>query len=247
MYRNTTSTEPSFNLSADSACSWASEKPFGPMMLRQRIEPWLTALVQSEHLSLLIGSGLTHAVHHIATGKALPGMQAIPFNIFNDEISEGANQIAKAAGRDNGNFEDQIRVANELLRGLEITTSTKAETATERAQVEDLRKDLVSALDLFAVSILEAEHALASSHIEKRERAFNYLVSFLMSFASRSGTRERLHLFTTNYDRYIEAGADTAGLRVIDRFVGTDTTEPVQPDCVSALRSGQKPGAHPAR
>ena len=148
-------------------------------------------------------------------------MQAIPFNIFNDEISEGANQIAKAAGRDNGNFEDQIRVANELLRGLEITTSTKAETATERAQVEDLRKDLVSALDLFAVSILEAEHALASSHIEKRERAFNYLVSFLMSFASRSGTRERLHLFTTNYDRYIEAGADTAGLRVIDRFVGT--------------------------
>ena len=42
-----------------------------------------------------------------------------------------------------------------------------------------------------------------------------------MSFASRSGTRERLHLFTTNYDRYIEAGADVAGLRLIDRFVGT--------------------------
>ena len=50
---------------------------------------------------------------------------------------------------------------------------------------------------------------------------FNYLVSFLMSFASRSGTRERLHVFTTNYDRYIEAGADSAGLRLIDRFVGT--------------------------
>ena len=33
----------------------------------------------------------------------------------------------------------------------------------------------------------------------------------------------------------------------LDRFVGTDTTEPVQPDGVSALRSGQKPGAHPAR
>jgi len=42
-----------------------------------------------------------------------------------------------------------------------------------------------------------------------------------MSFASRSGTRERLHLFTTNYDRYVEAGADVAGLRLIDRFVGT--------------------------
>ena len=44
-----------------------------------------------------------------------------------------------------------------------------------------------------------------------------------MSFASRSSTRERLHLFTTNYDRYLEVGADIAGLRVIDRFVGTIT------------------------
>ena len=42
-----------------------------------------------------------------------------------------------------------------------------------------------------------------------------------MSFASRSGTRERLHLFTTNYDRFVEAGADVSGLRLIDRFVGT--------------------------
>ena len=42
-----------------------------------------------------------------------------------------------------------------------------------------------------------------------------------MSFASRSGIRERLNIFTTNYDRYLEAGADVAGLRLIDRFVGT--------------------------
>ena len=33
-----------------------------------------------------------------------------------------------------------------------------------------------------------------------------------MSFASRSGTRDRLQIFTTNYDLYIEAGADVAGL-----------------------------------
>ncbi|OQZ07401.1 MAG: fibronectin-binding protein (FBP), partial [Planctomycetes bacterium UTPLA1] len=62
-----------------------------------------------------------------------------------------------------------------------------------------------------------------SAPADKREHAFNYLLSFLMSFASRSGTRERLQLFTTNYDRYIEAGADAAGLRLIDRFVGTLT------------------------
>ena len=42
-----------------------------------------------------------------------------------------------------------------------------------------------------------------------------------MSFASRTGTRDRLQVFTTNYDRCIEAGADLAGLRLIDRFVGT--------------------------
>lgn len=221
MDRTKSSTEPSFNLSANTTCSWAGDKSFGPETLRPRIEPWLTALVQSEHLSLLIGSGLTHAVHHIAVGKALSGMQSIPFSIFNDEISEGVKKVAEAAGRKNGNFEDQIRVANELLRGLEIITSTKAETATEHAQVEDLRKDLTSTLESFAGSILEGEHSLASSPTEKREKAFNYLVSFLMSFASRSGTRERLHIFTTNYDRYIEAGADTAGLRMIDRFVGT--------------------------
>jgi hypothetical protein len=42
-----------------------------------------------------------------------------------------------------------------------------------------------------------------------------------MSFASRTGTRDRLHIFTTNYDRLIEEGADVAGLHLIDRFVGS--------------------------
>ncbi|MCG9422863.1 MULTISPECIES: SIR2 family protein [Enterobacterales] len=42
-----------------------------------------------------------------------------------------------------------------------------------------------------------------------------------MSFSSRTATRDRLHIFTTNYDRIIETGAEIAGLRLIDRFVGT--------------------------
>ena len=33
-------------------------------------------------------------------------------------------------------------------------------------------------------------------------------------------SRERLHVFTSNYDRLIEHGCDLAGLRIIDRFVG---------------------------
>jgi len=211
-----------FKLSADATCSWAkADGAFGPEKLRPRIEPWLTALVQSEHLSLLVGSGLTHAVHGLATAAALPGMGAVTFDILHEEIAAEAKRAAEVSGRDSGNFEDQIRAANELLRGLEIIAGTKASKASVRERIDSLRKGLTAALGSFADSILEGERRLVSAPAEKRERAFNYMVSFLMSFASRSGTRERLHLFTTNYDRYIEAGADAAGLRLIDRFVGT--------------------------
>ena len=217
-------TEPDrpFKLPADTTCSWArGGEAFGPEKLRPRIEPWLTALVQSEHLSLLVGSGLTHAVHGLAMEETLPGMGAISFDTLNEEIAAEATRSATVAGRESGNFEDQIRAANELLRGLEIIASTKAADAPEHKQCKSLREGLTKALGSFAASILEGERHLVSTPGEKREQAFNYLVSFLMSFASRSGTRERLHLFTTNYDRYVEAGADVAGLRLIDRFVGT--------------------------
>ncbi|MDE2741315.1 MAG: SIR2 family protein [Gemmatimonadota bacterium] len=216
-------TEPRlFRLSESSTCAWAKkDEPFGAKELRPRIEPWLTSLVQSEHLSLLIGSGLTHAVHGLATCKPLPGMTPIVFEELNTEILKEVGRTAKAVGREDGNFEDQIRVATELLRGLEIIASTKSEDAPEHGQVSTLRSNLTAALQSFVDSILEGERNLVLMDSKQRERAFNYLVSFLMSFASRSGTRERLQLFTTNYDRYIEVGADTAGLRLIDRFVGT--------------------------
>lgn len=211
-----------FRVSGDVACSWAKgDESFGSEKLRPRIEPWLTALVQSEHLSLLVGSGLTHAVHQLAAGQALPGMSIITFGAMNDTIAAEAKRAAEAAGRENGNFEDQLRAASELLRGLEIITSSKPVVASEDGQVSALRTAISDALTSFSGLILEGERNLVSAATEKREQAFNYLVSFLMSFASRSGTRERLHLFTTNYDRCIEAGADTAGLRLIDRFVGT--------------------------
>lgn len=216
-----TEDEP-FAVSIDSKCSWA--KPgagFGPEKLRPRIEPWLTALVQSEHLSLLIGSGLTHAVHRIGTGMALPDMSRIDFGSLNVEITREAGRTGALAGRKEGNFEDQIRVANELLRGLEILAASKDDDSADKQQVAALTEDLRKALKSFADSILKGEHSLATADATKREDAFNYLVSFLMSFASRTGTRERLQLFTTNYDRFIEAGADAAGLRLIDRFTGT--------------------------
>ena len=216
------STKP-FKLSSGSLCSWANtDEKFGTKKLRHRIEPWLTALVQSEHLSLLLGSGLTHAACAIATEKSGPGMDKISFDVLNEKISAAASRAAESAGRkDGGNFEDQVRAAHELLRGLEIIASTETDHASEHSQVEGLRESLKSNLNSFAHQILDGERELVSAPPEKREQAFNYLVSFLLSFASRSGTRERLHLFTTNYDRYVEAGADVAGLRLMDRFVGT--------------------------
>ena len=63
-----------FKLVEGADCSWiANGTEFGPDKLRPRIEPWLTALFQSEHLALLAGSGLSHAVHYLATGNLLPG------------------------------------------------------------------------------------------------------------------------------------------------------------------------------
>ena len=211
-----------FSLSDNAKCSWAkAEDTFGPEMLRTRIEPWLTALVQSEHLSLLLGSGLTSATQKIATADPLPSMDTITFDMLNEEITNEAKRTAKLAGRNIGNFEDQVRAANELIRGLEIIVSTKGTDAPECGQIERLRTCLRNAIDSFACSMLEGERQLVSAPAERREQAFNHLVSFLLSFASRSGTRERLHLFTTNYDRFLEAGAEVAGLRLIDRFVGT--------------------------
>ena len=212
-----------FRVTDDAECSWArSSSTIGPETLRPRIEPWLTSLVQSEHLSLLVGSGLTHAVHWLATGDDLTGMSSVEFVTFKNEIDAEAKRTASLALRGDGNFEDQIRAANNLLRGLRITSAAQSMGTSESAQVSSLQKEIADTLQSFAHSILDCERRVVLAETS-REEAFNYLVSFLMSFASRTGTRERLQLFTTNYDRVIEAGADVAGLRLVDRFVGALT------------------------
>ena len=211
--------EGNFKLDEGADCSWIkSETEFGPDKLRPRIEPWLTALFQSEHLALLAGSGLSQAVHYLATEKSLPGMSSVTFTNFNSEILDKTKESAKLAGRENGNIEDQVRIVNELIRGLEILAS---QNNSYEKPLELLRSELKNVLGNFAASILKGENGLINASPEKREEAFNYLVSFLMSFASRTGMRDRLQVFTTNYDRFIEAGADVAGLHLIDRFVGS--------------------------
>lgn len=69
-----TAVDGAFNANAGSQVSWLQGEDFGRKELRNRIEPWLTSLFQSEHLSLLAGSGLTHAVHYLAAGTGAAGM-----------------------------------------------------------------------------------------------------------------------------------------------------------------------------
>ena len=201
-----------FKLKENTEVSSLGKTEFSKKDLRQRIEPWLTSLFQSEHLSLLAGSGLTHAVHYLAAQKGAAGMGAMTLSSHQAEINQASERASEAAGRRKGNLEDQLRVANELLRGLEILQKND--------EADALRKELQTGMLAFAQSILASEAGIATSGHEQREHAFNTLVTFLMSFASRTGVRDRLNIFTTNYDRLIEAGAELAGLHLLDRFLG---------------------------
>lgn len=197
-------------------CSWLSDESDNPLnnkVFRSRIEPWLTSLFQSEHLSLLCGSGITNAISFLAGAGSGTTMGRATFTNYKNKIESAAQESAKASGRENGNIEDQIRTANDLLKGLKILGGTnKART---------LEQELNSIVSEFAISILTSEKDIAVAVEEKRENAYRVLVNFLLSFASRTGNKERLNIFTTNYDRLIEIGAELAGIHLMDRFVGT--------------------------
>lgn len=52
------------NIQNADSCGWLPEHDgkINKSVFRTRIEPWLTSLFQSEHLSLLCGSGITNAI-----------------------------------------------------------------------------------------------------------------------------------------------------------------------------------------
>lgn len=177
--------------------------------LRKRVEPWLTALFQSEHLSLLVGTGLTSAACY-ATGGEAWAMEGRPFDNYGVKIDKAAEESAKCLGRGTRNFEDTIRVANELLRGMRIQGVGKAADRLE-AEIKEKLSGLVKEL-------LANEKMLKE---DKEGKSWRQLGNFLMSFAARSGGKDRLNLFTTNYDRVLEETADLIGLRLVDRFVGS--------------------------
>lgn len=179
--------------------------------LRRHIEPWLTAVFQSEHLSLLLGSGFTCGVAVASGGKPID-MSKCKWNCdLKEKVDDCAEESAKACGRGSANIEDQIRVAMQLQAGLAVIGDKR--TATRKGEID-------KQLKCFMESILESERSIRDATAKNKEKGEDLLVSFLLSFASRTATRERLNLFTTNYDRLVENGCDLAGLHVLDRFVG---------------------------
>ena len=199
---------------------------------RERIEPWLSALLQAEHLNLLIGSGFTTAV---AASAGAPPVDMSPTAFrpdYADAVGEAARESAARLGRSDPNIEDQVRTVIELIGGLRILADRpEAEHGEDPLRVNasrllaDWRSELDNVLSSLLGNILATEGGidtvLAGPGGQRPDEVRRLLGGFLLPFGSRVATRERTHIFTLNYDRLVEYGCDLLGLRIVDRFVGT--------------------------
>lgn len=196
---------------------------------KKNIEPWLAAVFQSEHLALLLGSGFTKAVAGQAGTAASDMVCDYTGFPLAEKLKDAAEKAAKAMGRGAANIEDQIRAANALAHGLDIIGDEKHTEIIAALNalftkflngISQTERNIKNAVEKAAENIhSDAEGTDQESANEKLDTLV-MLVSFLLSFSSRTATRERLHIFTTNYDRLIEYGFDLAGLHLLDRFVG---------------------------
>lgn len=204
------------------ARDWSFSAPPEPASHAEAIRSWLTALTGAEHLSLLVGSGLG-----IAIGSSL-GLDSLDMGLV-DLKAEGAAEVnahaktsATICGRGNEpNVEDQLRSALAMLAGLEVLDP-------EGKQTEEWRDSLTKAFAGFAQQGLKVEQGIReriTAGSEDAEKVEQRLLDFLLGFSGRPPSRERLNVFTTNYDRLIEFGCDRGGIRVLDRFIGS--IEPV--------------------
>ena len=202
-----------------------------PSEHRPHIEPWLSALLQAEHVNLLIGSGFTTAVANAASAPIVD-LSPVTFEArYNDAVAKAAESSARRIGRARPNFEDQTRAVMDLIAGLRVLScgTDTSESAsklrrTAAARLKDWTRELENSLSSLVKGILATERGIEKALTQEPERSElvrRLLGGFLLPFASRAATRERTHIFTTNYDRLIEYASDLLGLRAIDRFIGT--------------------------
>lgn len=213
---------------------------FNRQKIREIVEPWLTAVFQSEHLSLLVGSGLSIALAGDGSNAGNDSMacnssktnngstmKRIEFQgSYKDLIRNKANEEAKKMGRGEANFEDDLRVAIELLKGYEIINDNNKEALKNsiNENLKELLKKIIESENKFLKEIEEYERnrqdKKENNENDKKENKLLLLQKFLLSFSTRTATRDRLNIFTTNYDRFIEYGLDEAGILTLDRFIG---------------------------
>lgn len=215
---------------AGSHCPHLDNEP-DPEEHREKVEPWLSALFQAEHLNVLVGSGLTTAIARTA-GAPVVDMSPATFQCsYADTVTQAARESAKRLGRKEPNIEDQARSAIELIGGLRILsgsgdTGNGADSLHQDAAVlcQEWESELDNALSSLLKKVLATERGIDATLTDaghcKSDTVRCLLGGFLLPFSSRVATRERTHIFTINYDRLIEYGCDLVGLRVVDRFVG---------------------------
>lgn len=200
---------------------------------RPHIEPWLSALLQAEHLSLLVGSGLTTGISAASETSAVDMRPACLECDYADAVQQAAEHGARRLGYGRPNIEDQIRAVRELIGGLRILAGSSvspSEPDSLPGQANRLVSSWESVLDdvlgSFVRRVLDTEEGIKNalmdeSNVRRANRVRRLLGGFLLPFSSRVASRDRLHVFTTNYDRVIEYGCDLLGLRIVDRFVGS--------------------------
>lgn len=134
---------------------------------REHVEPWLSALFQSEHLNLLVGSGLATALAE-ASGAPTVDMDPVPFEHEQaEEVKQAARTSARKLGRGEANIEDQIRAVRELIGGLRILAAgvdPDGGDGTLPGRAARLLPAWESALDAtlgsFTRKVLETEHGI---------------------------------------------------------------------------------------
>ncbi len=142
-------------------------------------------------------------------------MAGSPFELaLGEEVARAAERAANKSGRGEANVEDHLNAALTLLRGLQIMEDPRA---------DEWNSAITVFLQGFAASVIKVEADLATAFrdTEPGRAILGALESLVLTFANRTASRERLHVFTTNYDRLIEYVTDSAGLHVLDNFVGT--------------------------
>jgi hypothetical protein len=131
-------------------------------------------------------------------------------------VEGSAAASAAATGRGVPNVEDRLRVAIAIAQGWLL--------AGDLEQAKAMQAGIDAAIRSLRDAIARTEAVLAQSvdrTVAEEMTLGGVLMTFLGSFAGRTPTRDRLHVFTSNYDRVLEWGSELAGIRIVDRFVGS--------------------------